>query len=308
VNKLNKKAIILMSLMIFTVIALPCLSTVQANDLEGCTEYYGTMGGANFYVLIPDDWTNDLGDGMLVMMCRSALYTEDPRDDIADYPFAQELAMEGIAVAASNYGPDGGVKDGVIHTHQLTMYVIENYGVTGKVFLFGTSLGGCVALLLGESHPDVYSGVLDNSGIKDWAAMYNDADSYSGFDPFLILWNGMSIFGYEEDYGGTPEERPNKYAKYSPTHYADMAIPVISVVHADDAIVNPEQTELYHETLSDSSLHEVVTVNEVTPGALVIPDLPPYLQPTGWYGHFDPATYMTAETNLFELIDWSNTL
>lgn len=301
--------------MILTVIAFPCLSTVQAkitevNDLEGCTEYYGTMGGANFYVLIPDDWTNDLGDGMLVMMCRSALYTEDPRDDIADYPFAQELAMDGIAVAASNYGPDGGVKDGVIHTHQLTMYVIENYGVTGKVFLFGTSLGGCVALLLGESHPDVYSGVLDNSGIKDWAAMYNDAVSYliSGSDPFLLLWSGMAISGYEDNYGGTPEERPNKYAKYSPTHHADMAIPVISVVHADDAIVNPEQTEMYHAALSDPTLHMVVVVTEVTPGALVIPDLPPYLQPTGWYGHFDPVTYMTAETNLFELIDWSNTL
>jgi hypothetical protein len=315
VNELNKKATILVSLMIFTIFAFPCLSTVQAettevNDLGSCTEYYGTIGGANFYVLIPDDWTNDLGDGMLVMICRSAGYTEDPRNNFADYLFAQELAMDGIAVAASNYGPDGGVKDGVIHTHQLTMYVIENYGVTGKVFLFGSSLGGCVALLLGESHPDVYSGVLDNSGIKDWAGMYNDALSYliSGSDQFLLLWNGMSISSYEDKYGGTPEERPNKYAKYSPTHHADMVIPVISVVHADDAIVNPEQTEMYHAALSDPSLYMVVTVTEVTPGAIVFPGLPPPLQPTGWYGHFDPATFEAAKANLFELIDWSNTL
>jgi hypothetical protein len=314
---MNKKALILISLMTLSIMAIPCVPTVHAKITEvnriglppedpvWFTEYYGTIGGANFYVLIPDSWTNLLlGDGMLVVMCRSAMYFEDPRDNMPDYPFAQLLAMQGIAVAASNYGPDGGVEDGVIHTHQLTMYVIDNYDVTGKVFLFGTSLGGNVALLLGESHPDVYSGVLDNSGIKDWAEMYNDAASYmiSGSDPFLLLWNGMAIFGYEDNYGGTPEERPNKYAKYSPTHHADMAIPVISVVHVDDAIVNPTQTDLYHAALSDPSLHVIVTVTEVTPGAL------PYPGATGWYGHFDPYTFMAAAANLFTLIVWSNIL
>jgi hypothetical protein len=306
-KRMNKKALILISLMTLSIMAIPCVPTVHAkitevNDLGVYTEYYGTIGGANFYVLIPDDWTNDLGDGMLVVMCRSAMYSEDPRDNVPDYPFAQGLAMQGIAVAASNYGPDGGVKDGVIHTHQLTMYVIDNYDVRGKVFLFGSSLGGNVALLLGERHPDVYSGVLDNSGIKDWAAMYNDAVSYSGSDLFLLFWYGISISSYENNYGGTPEERPNKYAKYSPTHHADMAIPVISVVHVDDAIVNATQTELYHAALSNPSLHMIVTVTEVTPGAL------PYPGATGWYGHFDPNTFIAAANNLFFLIAWSNSL
>jgi hypothetical protein len=83
-----------------------------------------------------------------------------------------------------------------------------------------------------------------------------------------------------------------------------MAIPVISVVHANDAIVNPEQTQMYHAALSDPSLHIVVTVTEVTPGALPFPGLPT----TGWYGHFDPATFQAATINLFELMEWSNTL
>ena len=88
-----------------------------------------------------------------------------------------------------------------------------------------------------------------------------------------------------------------------------MTIPVISVVHANDAIVNPEQTVMYHAALSDPTLHVVVTVTEVTPGALVIPGWPPVLpQPTGWYGHFDPATFAAAAPNLFNLIAWSNTL
>jgi hypothetical protein len=304
---MKKKALILISLISLTIMAIPCIPTVYAKITEvnegiGYTEYYGTMGRANFYVLIPDEWTNALGDGMLVMMCRPAAYQEDPRNNMPDYPFATTMAMQGIAVAASNYGENGGVKDGVIRMHQLTMFVIDNYEVTGKVFLFGTSLGGAVALLLGEKHPDIYSGVLETSGVKDYAAMYNDAVSYSGSDPFLILWTQISIPNYLDTYGGTPAERPKKYAKYSPINHADMAIPVISVIHAEDVIVKPIQTELYHAALSDPSLHQIVTVTEVTPGEF------PYPGATGWYGHFDPATFAVAATNLFTLIAWSNTL
>jgi pimeloyl-ACP methyl ester carboxylesterase len=318
VKELNKKvSVILVVLMVIAIIPSSLISTAQAkikeiNPESGYTEYYGKMGGANFYILIPDVWTNPLGDGMLVMMCRSAGYIEDPRDSVLDYPFAVGLAMSGIAVAASNYGPSENVKDGVIRTHQLTMYVIDNYDVTGKVFLFGTSLGGCAALLLGESHPDVYSGVLDNSGIKDWAEMYYDAVDYmathAGEDPFLDVWYGGAIMaGFPSTYGGTPDLKPNKYAKYSPTHHADMSIPVISVVHADDAIVNPTQTDLYHAALSDPSLHIIVEVTESTPGAppITLPGFPPF---SSWYGHFDPNTFMAAAANLFVLIAWSNTL
>ena len=314
---MNRKFLVIaVACLAVTMLATPLVPTVQARiteenhygpPSEGFTEYYGTMGRANFYVLIPDDWSNPLGDGMLVVICRAAARFEDPRDCVPDYPFAVGLAMQGIAVAASNYGPEGsGVEGGVIRTHQLTMYVIDNYDVTGKVFLFGTSLGGCVALLLGERHPDVYSGVLDNSGVKDFAAMYNDAVSYSGSDLFLLFWYGMVKALYENDYGGTPEERPNKYAKYSPTHHADIVIPVISVVHVDDAVVNPTQTDLYHAALSDPSLHVIVEVTMSSgPPYPELPGFPPF---SSWYGHFDPYTYMAAAENLFSLIVWSNEL
>ena len=58
---------IAVALMAVAILATPLVSTVQARITEehhygppgeGFTEYYGTMGGANFYVLIPDDWTN----------------------------------------------------------------------------------------------------------------------------------------------------------------------------------------------------------------------------------------------------------
>ena len=72
------------------------------------------------------------------------------------------LVQEGFAAAASSYGNKGfDEKFGVIRTHQLTEFAIDKFDVTGKVFLQGISLGGSIALVLGERYPDVYSGVLD---------------------------------------------------------------------------------------------------------------------------------------------------
>jgi hypothetical protein len=285
------------------VISTALAEITEVNCGEGYTEYYGSLCGANFYILIPNDWTHELGDGMLVVICRPGSYVEDPREFLLDFAFAKELAIDGIAVAASNYGPDGDIKEGVEHTHRLTLYVLENYCVTGKVFLFGTSTGGAVALLLGEQYPDMYSGVLDNSGVKDPALGYHDAVSYTGSDPFLLFWNPMIIADSEMRYGGTPDEKPCEYAEDSPLHHADMAIPVLSVIHADDAIIPPYHTEEYHAALCNPCLHEVIVVTEVTPGAV-----PWFPNASGWYGHFDPIAYERAQDELTTLICWSNTL
>jgi hypothetical protein len=312
---MNKKSLMLTTLLAVAMMATPLVSTVQARITEehhygptgeGFTEYYGTMGGANFYVLIPDDWTNPLGDGMLFVICRSTLYVEDPRQSIEDYPFAQALASQGIAVAASNYGTTiQSTKEGVIRTHQLTEFVIDNFGVTGKVFLCGTSLGGAVSLILGEKHPDIYSGVLDISGVKDWAMMYNTAANYQGSDLFLTVLYVIAKAGYEARarFGGTPDERPQKYAKTSPTSYTDLSIPVISLIHALDVIVEPEQTYKYHSLVGDT-WHVVVEIYENTPGAL--PPIPGFPPPTSWYGHFDPLTWVARAFYFQYLVSWSN--
>lgn len=304
---MNKKALILISLMVLSTI--PFISTVQAKiqetDMGTYTEYYGNLGGANCYILIPDIWENPLGNGMLVVICRSGLYVEDPRQSMEDYPFAQFLVNQGIAVAASNYGSSesGCVEDGIIRTHQLTKYVIDNFDVSGKIFLCGTSLGGAVSLILGEKYPDVYSGVLDNSGVKDWAMFHETYTSYSGTDPFLSVFFPLAALGLEERYGGTPEEKSNKYAKYSPTSYTDLSIPVISVIHTSDVIVEPEQTYTYH-TLVGDTWHFVAEIQINTPGAL--PPFPGFPPPSSWYGHFDPLNYVSRMLYFPLLVMWSN--
>jgi pimeloyl-ACP methyl ester carboxylesterase len=320
VTELNRKVLVItVVLLIISLTPFSLVSTTQAKIKEethygspgaGFTEYYGSIGGANFFVLIPDDWTNPLGDGMLVVLCRGRGYVEDPRDYGGGmlYNSAKSYANQGIAVAASNYGSQGeDRKFGVIRTHQLTEFVIDNYGVTGKVFLHGTSLGGSVALVLGESYPDVYSGVLDVAGVKDFAMNYyhmvetldeNTPPYPSGTgDPFLYIFYAGRPENMVEVNGGTPDEKPQKYAKYSATSHTDLKIPVISLVHLNDDIVLYEQTTYYHSLVGDT-WHVVVTVNLDTPNANSYSG--------DYYGHFDPKLFAATPICFGYLVKWSN--
>lgn len=314
---MNKKVLgIAVALLAISLMPSSLVSTAQAKIMEethygppgaGFTEYYGSIGGANFVVLIPDDWTNALGDGMLIVMCRGKGYDEDPRDS-GLYGAAKPYAKQGIAVALTNYGTtEMERKFGVIRTHQLTKFVIHNYGVTGKVFLHGISLGGGVALVLGERYPNVYSGVLDIAGVKDAAMQYYHKvetlnDNTPPFpigtgDPFLFNLYDGDPERMADKMGGTPDEKPHKYAKYSATSYTDLKIPVISLVHLNDDIVPYESTIYYHSLVGDT-WHVVVTVNVDTPN--------PKSYSGDYYGHMDPKLYAAIPIYWEYLVMWSN--
>jgi hypothetical protein len=106
------------------------IGEVSAIDYD---EYTGTLDGADWALRIPDPW-ND----MLVVCCRG--YSHTPIADVkSSLPFSSmgpALLEQGFAVAASDYGVGGYcVPEGVNSTYQLTKYIIENYNVTGRVFL-----------------------------------------------------------------------------------------------------------------------------------------------------------------------------
>lgn len=102
--------------------------------------------------------------------------------------FMKSSALLKFAYAWTTYGEDGFcVKAGMIRTHQLTEYVIDNYvdnheqhgdfvdnnDLAGKVYLIGFSMGGQIACMLADKYPDRYDGVLDVCGNKDMAAFYH---------------------------------------------------------------------------------------------------------------------------------------
>ena len=175
---MNKKmSSFLVALVILAIATSPFLSTAIAEkpvvtDKEGYIQYVGTLDGANYVIRIPDEW-----NGMLVVGCHKWMpfdWTPDAQfamDNLVNgegigLPFA--FIEEGFAYAASSYGEGGWpIKEAMTRTHQLTEYVIDNYGVTGKVFIIGHSMGGLIGLLLGEKYPELYDGVLDISAMKD---------------------------------------------------------------------------------------------------------------------------------------------
>ena len=263
-------------ILISVVIATPLIASAQATPQIIVTRRLGSggwytqtnifLGGANNTIKIPDNW-----NGGLVMLCRG--YSPTSTDSLAPPPLRfnpNTIPMDtytiflakGFATAASNYGEGGFcVKEAMIHTHQLTEYVINNYDVTGNVYLMGISMGGNVVLQLGAKYPDLYDGVLELCAPKDLQSQYTDKMFFAGIaDDAALSAILFSRFGVSVPYptpnasmfrtfclysgidiaiacGGTPEEKPQAYKRISPMFSAaDISIPTITVHGTKDAL------------------------------------------------------------------------
>jgi dienelactone hydrolase len=271
--------ILALALLMMTFAAVPVMAEpVTTSTFQQIT---GKLGGATYLIQIPSNWQRGL-----VVMCIG--YSHLPADIntlefyASSFPFITDM---GYALAMSNYGKGGMcVKEGVISTHQLTEYVIHKYHVTGKVYLFGMSMGGEVSLLLGAKYPHLYDGVLDVSGVTDVAAWYTLQTYYNSItdDNTLaaaILAHGGSVppcpllFGYSipdslaafrvfsltsvadiaQELGGTPQEKPKAYERVSPIFSAvNIAIPTITVHGEADSVVPYAQSLAYFNAVTQA--------------------------------------------------------
>ena len=268
------------------------------------TQTIGDLGGATYVIRIPDEW-----NGGLIIGCHAYNHLQMPDPEFQFDSLASVFIAQGYAYAASDYGSTGYcIHDAVIRTHQLTEYVINNYGIVGKVFIFGGSMGGEVALLLGEKYPELYSGVLDICGPKDVVVAYNDASLIASMTLDQIRaalgWPSLvpdaTVQGFKDfcstfvsdvkaETGGTPETKPKAYQRISPVNHTDISIPVISLVGGADFIVPIKQTTEYQNAVNQagqSSLYKVI----------VVPD----------GGHIDTKTLAQAPSALSQLISWSD--
>ena len=266
-NKSIKKKIInlkakaaWLTVLLIAVLFLAALSGTQLIKEASAisyTQYIGTLDGADWALRIPDNW-ND----MLEIMCRGVIKGVIP-DPLSTLSSGTSELNQGFAIAASNYGEKGlCIQAGVNSTYELTKHIIENFNVTGRVFLSGASLGGCVALLLGEKHPELYSGVLDLFGSKNhtdaylrnirWANLSLSEleaemlalgittippPTFSSLEEYRDKRCVNAALAIENETGGTPETHPQEYEDRSPVYQANITIPVITVHGTDDAIV-----------------------------------------------------------------------
>jgi hypothetical protein len=247
---MNRKILLAITLITVVITTTPIVPAVQAKvtetDMGYYTEYVGELGGAGFALFKPKAW-----NGKLVVACRfymsEAMWTNNPKGGLFGLVYvnmAKVFAGMGYAFAYSTYGEPGYcIRKGMIRTHQLTEWVIENHDVTGEVFLYGYSMG-FISVLLAEKYPDLYDGVLDIVGPKDLKYRYN---SWIGLpDPAGILP------ALEAECGGTPETKPQAYEKRSPTYNANLKVKTISVYGEEDINVPPMQAELFYNALEAS--------------------------------------------------------
>lgn len=275
-NKVKTASLTVLLVSMFLLYALAGAQFVGQVSAAGYTEYIGTLGGADFVVRFPDPW-----NGMLVIVCRGYSPTSINATSALDlYNTSNNVSSlldQGFAVAASSYGSTGFcIQKGINTTYELTNYVINTYHITGKVFLYGISMGGAVALLLGEKYPDLYSGVLDVYGVKDLKEEYTVA---------------MFVAVIENETGGTPTTQPKAYEDRSPTYHANIMMPVITIHGTSDIMVPFNQSINYQTAVANagrSSLYRLYNVTGV--------------------GHLSPAIAAEVPSRFSELVAWSNAL
>jgi len=105
-------------------------------------------------------------------------------------------------------------------------HVEKRYPVDVKrIYAGGISQGATESLLLGGRKPERYAGVLAINPVADFSAFYEDAP---GFRQLL-----------EKDFGGTPREAAEEYARRSPVTYAEQLarLPVILYWADNDELI-----------------------------------------------------------------------
>ena len=132
-----------------------CLLTQERWDV-------GTVDGAQFRMKMPVSWNRTLV--LAAGGYSRSLVTFRP--DQSAGPFAEELVRQGYAYAETGYSSGGlAIAEAIADLRALRRYFIGKYGQPQRTFLIGESKGGLVALVLVESSPSEFDGVMTISGL-----------------------------------------------------------------------------------------------------------------------------------------------
>ena len=113
-------------------------------------------------------------------------------------------------------------------------YLVElGVAAPDQVFLTGWSYGGYLTLQAVGKRPVMWAGGMAGVAIADWVMSYEDsAESLKKY---------CQVF-----FGGTPQEKPEQYARSSPITYADrVQAPVLIVQGRNDLRTPARPVEVY---------------------------------------------------------------
>jgi dienelactone hydrolase len=113
----------------------------------------------------------------------------------------------------------------------------EGIARPGSIFLSGWSYGAFLALLAIGVKPLLWAGVAVGNAMADWTIGHGELDA-------------PGKASMEDLFGGSPEDKPEVYARASPITYAgSVCSPCLILQARDDGITTPRQFEAYEQKM-----------------------------------------------------------
>jgi pimeloyl-ACP methyl ester carboxylesterase len=135
-------------------------TSLQAAKLAGAGSLTGEVGGAQYYLEVPENWNGDL-----VLFAHGYVTPDVPIEAIDPATIEggkrAQVLQRGYAWAVSARSVNGfAVQEGVKATHQLRGLFTSRVAAPNRVYLSSGSMGGLIMLRLLEQHPGMYAGAL----------------------------------------------------------------------------------------------------------------------------------------------------
>lgn len=139
-------------------------TNLQAAKLAGAGSLTGEVGGAKYYIEVPENWNGDL-----VLFAHGYVGPDVPIEEIDPTTIEggkrAQVLQRGYAWAVSARSDNGfAVQEGVKATHQLRGIFTSRVAAADRVYLSSGSMGALIMLRLLEQHPGMYAGVLPVCG------------------------------------------------------------------------------------------------------------------------------------------------
>ena len=153
--------------------------------------------------------------------------------------------------------------------HALLEYVRQEYGAE-RFVLFGGSMGGSSVLAYAVLHPEDAVGVAAICPATDIGTYHGWCRRQAG--PPVLEEIASAI---EAAYGGTPQERPDVYARHSCLANAARLTMPVYVAHGDaDETIPVEQSRALHDALGE----DILKYHECPGGGHDMPLIAPILR------------------------------
>ena len=167
-------------------------ATSSCINPNGTNTLQGTLGGANYTISVPSNWT-----GTLVLYSHGYVFPGQPllAPDVGDPLTGAALLHQGYALAGSSYSQNGWALQQAFHDQiALLDFFNATCGQPTRTIAWGHSLGGIITAGLVQLFPGRFAGALPMCGVVAGSVgTWNQAlDSAFAFN-VLLAGNALSI-------------------------------------------------------------------------------------------------------------------